>query len=56
MKNLVDITRISPSGDSAFTVLQQYREAATIGIDPIKLASKECNGFWHKIAGLQTQP
>ncbi|PKG37609.1 U32 family peptidase [Psychromonas sp. Urea-02u-13] len=55
MQGLVDVARISPSDDQAFSVLQQYREAVTTGITPVKLAQKECNGFWHKIAGLQTQ-
>jgi len=55
MQGLVDIARISPSGNDAFNVLTQYREALTQGIDPVKLESKECNGFWHQIAGLATQ-
>ena len=55
MQGLVDVARISPSGNEAFTVLKQYRGALTQGIDQIQLESKECNGFWHSIAGLQTQ-
>ena len=55
MQGLVDVARISPSSDHAFTVLKQYRDALTQGIDPVKLESKECNGFWHQIAGLATQ-
>ncbi|MCP4324090.1 MAG: U32 family peptidase [Alteromonadales bacterium] len=54
MKGLVDVARISPSDQQAFTILKQFREAINTGIEPIKLDSKECNGFWHKIAGLQT--
>jgi len=55
MKGLVDLARISPSDQQAFSILKQYREAINVGIEPIKLESKECNGFWHKIAGLETQ-
>jgi len=55
MQGLADVARISPSGNDAFSVLKQYREALTQGIDPVKLESKECNGFWHQIAGLATQ-
>lgn len=55
MQGLADIARISPSDDQAFTVLEQYKDALTVGIEPVKLDSKECNGFWHQIAGLQTQ-
>lgn len=54
MQGLVDVARISPSSEQAFTVLKQYREALTNGIEPILLESKECNGFWHQIAGLET--
>lgn len=55
MKGLVDVARISPSDQQAFSILKQYRKAINTTIDPIKLESKECNGFWHQIAGLQTQ-
>lgn len=55
MQGLVDIVRISPSDFQAFTVLKQYREALTQRFELIKLDSKECNGFWHQIAGLETQ-
>jgi len=55
MQGLVDGARSSPSDTQAFTVLEQYRKALTTGIEQVKLDSKECNGFWHQIAGLQTQ-
>ena len=55
MQGLVDVARISPSDTQAFNVLEQYRKALTTGIEQVKLDSKECNGFWHQIAGLQTQ-
>ncbi|GLS92351.1 U32 family peptidase [Psychromonas marina] len=55
MQGLVDIARISPSSEQAFPILSQYRNALTKEIAAIKLESKECNGFWHQIAGLETQ-
>jgi len=55
MQGLVDIIRVSPSGTESFTALKDYRAAIKGEYSAIKLASKECNGFWHKIAGFQTQ-
>ena len=55
MKGLVDVARISPSDEHAIDVLKQYRAAIDHGIAPIKFDNKECNGFWHKIAGLETK-
>lgn len=55
MQGLVDVARISPSSEQAFNVLKEYRRANNENITPIKLESKECNGFWHQIAGLETR-
>jgi collagenase-like PrtC family protease len=55
MRGLVDIIRVSPSGPESFISLKDYRAAINGTFSPKKLASKECNGFWHKIAGFQTQ-
>ncbi|WP_413698960.1 U32 family peptidase [Psychromonas sp. KJ10-10] len=54
MQGLVDVARISPSDKQAFDILKQYRHALNNDVMPTKLAQKECNGFWHQIAGLQT--
>ena len=54
MKDLVDIVRISPSGNNAFEVLQYFRNEINGVSTNTKLESKECNGFWHQIAGLST--
>ncbi|WP_028862887.1 U32 family peptidase [Psychromonas aquimarina] len=55
MEGLVDVVRVSPSGSESFEVLSDYRGALK-GLDkPVILGSKECNGFWHQISGLQTQ-
>lgn len=55
MQGLVDIARISPSGIESFTTLEQYREMLSGKRETAALGKKECNGFWHNIAGLQTQ-
>lgn len=53
MKNLVDVVRISPSATNSLLVLQDYRAMLNGNGQSVKLDSKECNGFWHNIAGLQ---
>ncbi len=55
MLDLADIARISPSGIESLATLQQYRETLNGQGKHVTLDSKECNGFWHQIAGLQTQ-
>lgn len=55
MQGLVDIARISPSGQECLATLSQYRDKLAGNGQPILLESRECNGFWHKIAGSQTQ-
>jgi len=55
MNGLVDIARISPSAMQSFTTLEQYRQMLNGKRERAELAENECNGFWHKIAGLQIQ-
>jgi collagenase-like PrtC family protease len=55
MQGLVDVIRVSPSGNESFSTLKDYRAAIKGELSAIQLASKECNGYWHKIAGFQTQ-
>lgn len=55
MQGLVDVARISPSGETAFDTLRQYREALTDNKASIALDNYQCNGFWHQVAGLATQ-
>ena len=55
MHGLVDVIRVSPNGEESFDTLKDYRSAIKGQLNPVKLDSKECNGFWHQIAGLQTQ-
>jgi len=54
MRDLVDIIRVSPSSEEAFSILDQFGNAINSDCPAVKLESKECNGFWHKIAGLET--
>lgn len=55
MSGLVDIARISPSGVESFTTLSQYRAMLNGQREIAALAENQSNGFWHQIAGLQTQ-
>ena len=55
MSGLVDIARISPSGVDSFATLSQYRAMLNGQKEIETLAENESNGFWHQIAGLQTQ-
>ncbi|MEI6895952.1 MAG: U32 family peptidase [Psychromonas sp.] len=55
MQGLVDVVRISPSDEQALSILTQYKKTISQGSKPIRIQSKECNGFWHNIAGLNSQ-
>lgn len=56
MNGLVDIIRVSPSSQTSdLTLLENYRAKINGNFENIRLESKECNGFWHKISGLETQ-
>lgn len=52
MKGLVDVVRVSPTGHESFDVLNQFKEAAETGLTSPLILDKECNGYWHQIAGL----
>ncbi|MCG6201562.1 U32 family peptidase [Psychromonas antarctica] len=53
MQGMVDIARISPTGSESFATVQQFRDALNGQVNYLPLDSKECNGFWHQIAGLE---
>ncbi len=55
MSGLVDIARISPSGVESLATLSQYRAMLNGQREIEALDKNESNGFWHQIAGLQTQ-
>jgi len=54
MHDLVDVVRVSPLGDSAFQTLAQFKQAAEQDIKFDLQLDRECNGYWHQIAGLET--
>lgn len=53
MHGLVDIIRLSPQGADFPAWIQRFHQAATTGQAPrYTAASRECNGYWHRIAGM----
>ncbi len=53
MAQLVDVVRLSPLGDETFSHLEQFR-ANENGDHPIALESRQCNGYWYQMAGIET--
>jgi collagenase-like PrtC family protease len=51
MEALVDVVRLSPLGVETFSQLERFKENEQ-GNAPEKLASHQCNGYWHQLAGL----
>jgi O2-independent ubiquinone biosynthesis protein UbiV len=51
MQGLVDVVRLSPLGLDTFSHLDQFI-ANNNGQSPIVLESRQCNGYWHQLAGL----
>lgn len=54
MQGLVDVVRLSPLGVDTFSQVNQFK-ANENNTNPIKLQSHQCNGYWHKLAGLDIQ-
>ncbi|MFT5880299.1 MAG: collagenase-like PrtC family protease [Moritella sp.] len=54
MKDLVDVVRISPLGQSSLQTLSQFKQASEQGIKLDLSVGRECNGYWHQIAGFET--
>ncbi len=54
MEGLVDVVRLSPLGLETFSHIDQFK-ANEQGQNPIKLESRQCNGFWHQLAGLEVK-
>ncbi|MGL6258347.1 U32 family peptidase [Vibrio sp. WXL210] len=52
MQGLVDVVRLSPLGVSTFSELEQFRSNEK-GQSPQPIAYRQCNGFWHQLAGLE---
>ena len=57
MAGLVDIVRLSPQGEQTLSWLDHYAQAIAQGRSPLpqEALGRECNGYWHKIAGMQQQ-
>ncbi|MBD1573697.1 U32 family peptidase [Vibrio sp. S17_S38] len=51
MQGLVDVVRLSPLGINTLSTLAQFK-ANEQGQSPLEIESRECNGYWHKLAGL----
>ncbi|WP_162063409.1 U32 family peptidase [Vibrio taketomensis] len=54
MQGLVDVVRLSPLGLDTFSELNRFR-ANEQGQNPIQIADRQCNGYWHRLAGLEIQ-
>ncbi|WP_070972353.1 U32 family peptidase [Vibrio sonorensis] len=52
MKELVDVVRLSPLGLETFQHLEQFR-ANEHGQSPRIELDRQCNGYWHRVAGLE---
>lgn len=52
MDQLVDVVRLSPLGIETLAQVDKFR-ANEQGLAPQKIASRQCNGYWHQLAGLE---
>ncbi|GAL32832.1 putative protease [Vibrio maritimus] len=51
MEGLVDVARLSPLGLDTFAEVDRFR-ANEDGSNPQASLDRQCNGYWHQIAGL----
>jgi collagenase-like PrtC family protease len=51
MSDIVDVVRLSPLGVSTFTQLKAFIDNEQGG-HPQPLPDRQCNGYWHQLAGL----
>lgn len=54
MHDLVDVVRLSPLGIDTFSEINNFR-ANEQGQNPMKIESRQCNGYWHQLAGLDVK-
>ncbi len=54
MADLVDVVRLSPLGVETFSELDKFK-ANQNGGSPQPLADRQCNGYWHQLAGLEVK-
>ncbi|MGO2319926.1 MAG: U32 family peptidase [Vibrio toranzoniae] len=51
MRDLVDVVRLSPLGIDTFSEINNFK-ANEHGQKPMTIESRQCNGYWHQLAGL----
>jgi hypothetical protein len=54
MHDLVDVVRLSPLGIDTFSEINNFR-ANEQGQNPKTIESRQCNGYWHQLAGLDVK-
>lgn len=54
MQDIVDVVRLSPLGVATFNHLKAFVANET-GQAPQKLEDRQCNGYWHQLAGLDVK-
>ncbi|KZX62611.1 U32 family peptidase [Vibrio sp. HI00D65] len=54
MHDLVDAVRLSPLGVDTFNEINNFR-ANEQGQNPMKIERRQCNGYWHQLAGLDVK-
>lgn len=54
MRDLVDVVRLSPLGIDTFSEINNFK-ANEHGQKPMTIESRQCNGYWHQLAGLDVK-
>ena len=54
MRDLVDVIRVSPMGEQSLPTLEKFKQAVEQGLKQDLKLDRECNGYWHQIAGLNS--
>ncbi|MDA0148715.1 U32 family peptidase [Vibrio sp. LaRot3] len=54
MQGLVDVVRLSPLGVETFSEIEKFR-ANEQGNSPVSALDRQCNGYWHRLAGLEVK-
>ncbi|MBD8512848.1 U32 family peptidase [Photobacterium sp. CAU 1568] len=56
MDGLVDVVRISPMAEDILATLSAFKQAELTGTTCPVTDRIHCNGYWHRLAGLDIQP
>lgn len=54
MEGLVDVARLSPLGVETFSELNKFK-SNELGQQKFSLEDRQCNGYWHQVAGLEVK-